>query len=77
MDSPSLDELGERLGIALRDPEAVRQAFVHSSYFNENQQDVAGHNERLEFLGDAAIGLVVSRLLYDRYPDEDEGLLTA
>jgi ribonuclease-3 len=77
MDSPSLDELGERLGIALRDPEAVRQAFVHSSYFNENQQHVAGHNERLEFLGDAVIGLVVSRLLYDRYPDEDEGLLTA
>jgi ribonuclease III len=77
MDSPSLDELGERLGIALRDPEAVRQAFIHSSYFNENQQHVAGHNERLEFLGDAVIGLVVSRLLYDRYPDEDEGLLTA
>ena len=77
MDSPSLDELGERLGIALRDPEAIRQAFVHSSYFNENQQLVTGHNERLEFLGDAVIGLVVSRLLYDRFSDEDEGLLTA
>ncbi len=77
MDSPSLDELGERLGIALRDPEAIRQAFVHSSYFNENQDDVPGHNERLEFLGDAVIGLVVSRILYERFPDEDEGLLTA
>jgi ribonuclease-3 len=77
MDRPSLAELGARLGIALRDPEAIRQAFVHSSYFNENQLLVAGHNERLEFLGDAVIGLVVSRLLYDRYPDEDEGLLTA
>jgi ribonuclease-3 len=77
MDSPSLDELGERLGIALRDPEAIRQAFVHSSYFNENQDSVPGHNERLEFLGDAVIGLVVSRLLYERFPDEDEGLLTA
>jgi ribonuclease-3 len=77
MDSPSLDELGERLGIALRDPEAIRQALVHSSYYNENQQHVAGHNERLEFLGDAVIGLVVSRLLYDRFPGEDEGLLTA
>ena len=77
MDSPSLDELGERLGIALRDPEAIRQAFVHSSYFNENQDVVPGHNERLEFLGDAVIGLVVSRLLYERFPDEDEGLLTA
>lgn len=77
MDGASLDGLGERLGIALRDPEAIRQAFVHSSYYNENQAHVAGHNERLEFLGDAVIGLVVSRLLYDRYPDEDEGLLTA
>ena len=77
MDSPSLDELGARLGIPLRDPEAIRQAFVHSSYFNENQALVSGHNERLEFLGDAVIGLIVSRLLYERYPDEDEGLLTA
>ncbi|HVM24521.1 MAG TPA: ribonuclease III [Candidatus Limnocylindrales bacterium] len=77
MDAPSLDELGDRLGIVLSDPELVRQAFVHSSYFNENSTSVAGHNERLEFYGDAVIGLAVSRLLFDRYPDEDEGFLTA
>ena len=77
MASPQLDELGERLGIVLRDPEAIRQAFVHSSYLNENPGAVAGHNERLEFLGDAVVSMVVSRLLYDRYPDEDEGFLTA
>jgi ribonuclease-3 len=77
MATPSLDDLGERLGIVLSDPEAIRQAFVHSSYFNENPHDAPGHNERLEFLGDAVIGLVVSRLLYERYPDEDEGFLTA
>ena len=74
---PSVGELGERLGIVLRDPEAIAQAFVHSSYYNENPAAAAGHNERLEFLGDAVIGLVVSRLLYDRFPDEDEGFLTA
>ena len=74
---PRLDDLGERLGIILKDPEATHQAFVHSSYFNENPTAVSGHNERLEFLGDAVIGLVVSRLLYERFPDEDEGLLTA
>jgi ribonuclease-3 len=74
---PSVGELGERLGIVLRDPEAIRQAFVHSSYFNENPTRASGHNERLEFLGDAVIGLVVSRLLYERFPDEDEGFLTA
>ena len=77
MASPRLDELGERLGIVLRDPEAIRQAFVHSSFFNENPSALPGHNERLEFLGDAVIGHVVSRLLYDRFPDEDEGFLTA
>jgi ribonuclease-3 len=77
MEVPGLDDLPERLGIDLRDPEAIRQAFVHSSYFNENPTAVSGHNERLEFLGDAVIGLVVSRLLYERYPDNDEGFLTA
>ena len=77
MASPQLEELGERLGIVLRDPEAIRHAFVHSSFFNENPGALSGHNERLEFLGDAVIGHVVSRLLYDRFPDEDEGFLTA
>jgi ribonuclease-3 len=77
MDAPTLDELGEQLGIVPRDPELISQAFVHSSYFNENSDSVTGHNERLEFYGDAVIGLVVSRLLYHRYPDEDEGFLTA
>lgn len=77
MVEPRLDDLGERLGLALHDPGALRQAFVHSSYFNENPHAVAGHNERLEFLGDAVLGLVVSHLLYERYPAEDEGFLTA
>jgi ribonuclease III len=77
MEAPPLDELGDRLGIVPSDPELIRQAFVHSSYYNENPTAVSGHNERLEFYGDAVIGLVVSRLLYDRYPDEDEGFLTA
>ncbi len=73
----ALDELVERLGIETRDPELFGQAFVHSSYYNENPAGLAGHNERLEFYGDAVIGLAVSRLVFDRYPDEDEGFLTA
>jgi ribonuclease III len=77
MDAPPLDELGARLGIVLRDPELIGRAFVHSSFLNENPGLVTGHNERLEFYGDAVISLVVSRLLYDRHPDEDEGFLTA
>ena len=77
MASPRLDELAERLGIVLRHPEAIGQAFIHSSFQNENPDFAAGHNERLEFFGDAVIGFVVSRLLYDTYPNEDEGFLTA
>jgi ribonuclease III len=77
LDAPALDELAARLGIALRDPELIGQAFVHSSYLNENPDAARAHNERLEFYGDAVISLIVSRLLYERYPDEDEGFLTA
>jgi len=77
MDAPPIEALGERLGITLTDPDLIRQAFVHSSFHNENPALVLGHNERLEFYGDAVISVVVSRLLYDRYPDEDEGFLTA
>ncbi len=77
MDAPPLDELSAHLGIVLREQELIRQAFVHSSYFNENPDDASGHNERLEFYGDAVIGVTVSRLLYEQYPDEDEGFLTA
>jgi ribonuclease-3 len=74
---PSIAALGERLGISFTDPDLIARAFVHSSYFNENPTLVDGHNERLEFLGDAVIGIVVSRLLFERYPEEDEGFLTA
>ena len=77
MDAPALDELSARLGIVLREPDLIGQAFVHSSFYNENPDRVSGHNERLEFYGDAVIGVAVSRLLYERYPDEDEGFLTA
>src|SRR5919204_2962348 len=76
MDS-SIAALGERLGITLHDPGLIGQDFVHSSYSNENPTLVSGHNERLEFYGDAVIGIVVSRLLFERYPTEDEGFLTA
>jgi ribonuclease-3 len=75
--SPTIHELGEQLGIALHDPDAIRQAFAHASFANENPGLVAGNNERLEFLGDAVLGLIASRLLYGRFPGADEGRLTA
>jgi ribonuclease-3 len=75
--SPTIHELGEQLGIALHDPDTIRQAFTHASFANENPGLVAGNNERLEFLGDAVLGLIASRLLYGRFPGADEGRLTA
>lgn len=77
MDALPLDELSAHLGIVLPEQELIRQAFVHSSFYNENPAVATGHNERLEFYGDAVIGVTVSRLLYEQYPDEDEGFLTA
>src|SRR3989344_7808643 len=59
------------------DRSLLLQAFVHRSYLNENPQFNVGHNERLEFLGDAVLELGVTDYLYRSYPKEDEGTLTA
>ncbi len=69
-------DLYEALGGAFHDPSLLRQALVHSSYVNENPVAVSGHNERLEFLGDAVLGLVVAGELYRAYPDLAEGEMT-
>jgi ribonuclease-3 len=75
--SPTIHELGERLGLVFSDPDAIGQAFVHASFANENPDLVVGNNERLEFLGDAVLGVIVSRILFERFPRSDEGGLTA
>jgi len=68
--------LEERLGVTFQDPSLLRQAFVHRSYLNENPGLALVSNERLEFLGDAALGLVVAQRLFEHFPDHGEGLLT-
>lgn len=55
----------------------LRQACTHRSYINENRGMGLGHNERLEFLGDAVLELVVTNFLYHKFPDRAEGDLTA
>ena len=55
----------------------LKQAFVHRSYINENKQSGLSHNERLEFLGDAVLELVITDYLYGRYPEKAEGELTS
>jgi len=69
-------ELAARLRVTFKDPALLRQALVHTSYLNENPGIDVGSNERLEFLGDAALGVVVAQELYREYPDVDEGKLT-
>ncbi len=71
-----LSELERAIGIRFRNRALLRQALVHTSYVNENPGLDVGSNERLEFLGDAALGLVIGKLLYQEYPDVDEGRLT-
>jgi ribonuclease-3 len=68
-------ELAERLGLPFGDLSLLTQALTHSSYIHE--QPAAGpSNERLEFLGDSVISLIISEALWKRYPEEDEGSLT-
>jgi ribonuclease-3 len=55
----------------------LKQAFIHRSYINENPSAGLSHNERLEFLGDAVLELIVTNFLYRKYPNYTEGELTA
>lgn len=71
------EHLAERLGLPIRDRRLLRQALTHASWLHEHPGDAIGHNERLEFLGDAVINLAVSEALYARHPEDDEGLLSA
>ena len=64
-----------RLGISFKDRDILTQAFVHRSYLNEHPSFPFSHNERLEFLGDAVLEVVVTEHLYRNYPNS-EGELT-
>ena len=72
-----LDDCQRSLGVSFNDESLLLQALVHSSYLNEDQDFALPSNERLEFLGDAVLGLVVAERLYDEFPEMDEGKLTA
>jgi ribonuclease III len=66
-----------RTGITFKDKDLLMQAFLHRSYLNENKGLKMDHNERLEFLGDAVLELVVTEYLYSKYPKKPEGDLTS
>jgi len=68
-----LNALETRLGYRFKDLSLLDRALTHTSWANESLSGAAGHNEPLEFLGDAVLGLIVADLLHRREPDGDEG----
>ena len=75
-DPTALTEIEAQLGVAFHNRALLLTALTHRSWGNENADTDSAQNERLEFLGDATLGLVVSELLYQDYPRLDEGELT-
>jgi len=67
----------KKIGVTFRSQQLLETAFTHRSFLNENRAPGREHNERLEFLGDAVLELVVTAYLYAKYPDKPEGELTA
>lgn len=72
-----IKEFEAKLGVSFKDISMLQHAFIHRSYINEHKESGLEHNERLEFLGDAVLELVVTDFLFDKYPDKTEGDLTA
>ena len=71
-----MERLEQRLGYTFQDRSYLENALTHSSYANENKGKSLGSNERLEFLGDSVLGMVVADYLYRNHPDMPEGELT-
>ena len=72
----NLLELESKINLKFKNKDLLLNAFVHRSYLNEHRDFHLGSNERLEFLGDACLELIVSDYLFRKYPDEPEGTLT-
>jgi ribonuclease-3 len=66
----------KNLGISFHQESLLEQAFVHSSYFNENPGLAHPSNERLEFLGDSILNFIIAEKLYEEFPKLHEGKLT-
>ncbi len=72
----NFSKLEEQLNISFKNKDLLTQALTHRSYLNENPDFHLTHNERLEFLGDAVLELVITDYLYRKYPNRPEGMLT-
>ena len=76
-DLKDFGEFEKKIGYDFRNRRLLREALTHRSFLNEAKERGMAHNERLEFLGDAVLELAVTTFLYFKYPQEDEGALTA
>jgi ribonuclease-3 len=76
MTNVELLKMQKRLGVKFQDENLLKQALVHRSYLNEHPDFPIGHNERLEFLGDAVLEIVVTEFLYLNFAHTPEGDLT-
>lgn len=70
-----IEELAKKIGIKFNDINFLKKALTHRSYLNEHRDHKLEHNERLEFLGDAVLELIVTEYLYENYSNP-EGELT-
>ncbi|ADJ25736.1 ribonuclease III [Dehalogenimonas lykanthroporepellens BL-DC-9] len=70
------EEIQARLGVRFANPAILETALIHSSFVNETADQSISHNERLEFLGDAVLGMWIAERLFRDFPDEPEGTLT-
>ncbi len=73
----NISQLESKLLLKFSNEDLLLQALTHRSYLNENPSFKVGHNERLEFLGDAVLELVVTEYLYAKFPEKPEGELTS
>jgi len=69
-------KLEKFIGTSFKNKDFLKQAVTHRSYLNEHPNFGLHHNERLEFLGDAVLEIIVTEYLFDRFPEHDEGDLT-
>lgn len=77
MQPKDIGEFEKKIGVEFSNKNVLKQAFVHRSFLNENKEFSLGHNERLEFLGDAVLELVITDYLFTQYPDKNEGEMTS
>jgi len=76
MKDKNFSGLEKRIGVSFGDPDLLKQSVVHRSYLNEHPNFRLPHNERLEFLGDAVLEIVVTEKLFRSFPETPEGDLT-